>query len=406
MTNAPFLRREIVNNYKSIAACDVELGRLTFLVGPNGSGKSNFLDTLRFVADALRTTLDHALRERGGINEVRRRSSGHPTHFGMRLEFVLPDGTPGHYAFRIGARPKAGFEVQTEECVLSGAVPASFRVESGTRSFGAAAERGKGRTLPLVPADRLYLVAASGETEFRPVYDALSHMAFYNLNPDRMRELQTSDSGEILARDGSNATSVFRLLSEVRPEQRARIEEYLSRVVPGVRGVEARVLGPRETLEFRQEVAGAKNPWHFLAANMSDGTLRALGILLGLFQPGNGKRITLVGMEEPEIALHPAAAGILLDALREASHDSQILVTSHSPDLIDIVDLNSEAILAVHKEAGDTVIAPIDQASAEVLKQGLYTPGELLRLGQLEPDVQLFGRTADQLELFDRAPAR
>jgi len=220
-----------------------------------------------------------------------------------------------------------------------------------------------------------------------------------------MRELQTSDSGEILARDGSNATSVFRVLAEVRPEQRARIEEYLSRVVPGVRGVEARVLGPRETLEFRQEVAGAKNPWHFLAANMSDGTLRALGILLGLFQYGNGKRITLVGMEEPEIALHPAAAGILLDALREASRDSQIVVTSHSPDLMDIVDLKTESILAVHKEAGDTVIGPIDQASVTVLRQGLYTPGDLLRLGQLEPDVRLFGRSPDQLELFDRVPA-
>lgn len=404
--NNPFLRRVIVKNYKSIAACNVELGRLTFLVGPNGSGKSNFLDTLRFVADALRTTLDHALRERGGINEVRRRSSGHPTHFGMRLEFVLADGTPGHYAFRIAAKPKAGFEVQTEECVVGAPVNASFHVESGARRSGADAKTGLSKTLPLVPADRLHLVAASGETEFRPVYDALSHMAFYNLNPDRMRELQTSDSGEILARDGSNATSVFRLLAEVRPEQRARIEEYLSRVVPGVRGVEARVLGPRETLEFRQEVAGANNPWHFLAANMSDGTLRALGILLSLFQTGNGKRITVVGVEEPEIALHPAAAGILLDALREASQDSQIIVTSHSPDLLDIVDLNSESILAVHKEAGDTVIAPIDPASVAVLQQGLYTPGELLRLGQLEPDDQLFGRSSGQLDLFDRVPVR
>ena len=255
MSSVPFLRRVIVKNYKSIAACNVELGPLTFLVGPNGSGKSNFLDTLRFVADALRTTLDHALRDRGGINEVRRRSSGHPTHFGMRLEFVLPDGTPGHYAFRIGAKPRGAFEVQTEECVVRSPVPASFRVESGVRTM-------KGRPKALaVAADRLYLVAASSETEFRPVYDALSHMAFYSLNPDRMRELQTSDSGEILARDGSNATSVFRLLAELRPAQRTRIEEYLSKVVPGVRGVEARVLGPRETLEFRQEVAGAASPW-------------------------------------------------------------------------------------------------------------------------------------------------
>src|SRR3954468_7995627 len=62
-----FLRRVVLSNYRSIAACDVRLGPLRFLVGPNGSGKSNFLDALRFVADSLQTSVDHALRERGGI---------------------------------------------------------------------------------------------------------------------------------------------------------------------------------------------------------------------------------------------------------------------------------------------------------------------------------------------------
>jgi len=116
--NPPFVSRVVLKNYKSIAACDVQLGHLVFLVGPNGSGKSNFVDALRFVADALRTSLDHAMRERGGIKEVRRRSTGHPTHFGIRLEFNLHSGESGHYAFRIGARPHGGYEGQNEECVF------------------------------------------------------------------------------------------------------------------------------------------------------------------------------------------------------------------------------------------------------------------------------------------------
>src|ERR1039458_8588789 len=119
MTDAGFLTRVVIRNYKSIAACGVPLQPLTFLVGPNGAGKSNFLDAIGFVADALRTSLDHALRERGGIGEVRRRSGGHPTHFGIRLEFAVPDGPTGSYAFRIAAKA-GGFEVQHEECVLSG----------------------------------------------------------------------------------------------------------------------------------------------------------------------------------------------------------------------------------------------------------------------------------------------
>src|SRR3989454_3329529 len=109
-----FIPRVRLTNYKSIAACDVTLGPLTFLVGPNGSGKSNFLDALRLVVDALRTSLDHALRDRSGIKEVRRRSAGHPTHFRIQLDFKFGSGASGHYAFQIGARQAGGYEVQEE----------------------------------------------------------------------------------------------------------------------------------------------------------------------------------------------------------------------------------------------------------------------------------------------------
>ncbi|MBI4893887.1 MAG: AAA family ATPase [Acidobacteria bacterium] len=399
MNSGPFLRRVILKNYKSIAVCNLNLGPLTILVGPNGSGKSNFLDALRLVSEALRTTLDHALRDRGGINEVRRRSSGHPTHFGMRLEFVLANGAAGHYAFRVGAKPRGAFEVQTEECVLHGAPGASFRVDRGTRK-----NRGSGKTVGGLPSDRLHLVAASGEIEFRPVYDALAHMAFYNLNPDKMRELQTPDAGDVLFRDGGNATSVLRLLSDLDPDQKKRLEDYLAQVVPGVVGVEASHVGPKETLKFRQSVAGSHNPWQFMAGNMSDGTLRALGILLSLFQKGQ-RPVTLVGIEEPETALHPAAAGVLLDALREVSAETQVIVTSHSPDLLDLVELDREEILAVRAAEGNTEIGPIDQASMKVLKDRLYTPGELLRLNQFAPEAKLFGDTAVQGRLFDEGVA-
>ncbi len=66
MQNEPFLRRVKIRNYKSIGKSDVELGRLNVLVGINGSGKSNFLDALRFVVDGLQTSLDHAIKARGG----------------------------------------------------------------------------------------------------------------------------------------------------------------------------------------------------------------------------------------------------------------------------------------------------------------------------------------------------
>ncbi len=401
MKGAVFLTRVSLQNYKSIAACDVQLYPLTFLVGPNGSGKSNFLDALHFVTDALRTSLEHALRNRGGINEVRRRSGGRPTHFALRLNFLLPSGLSGHYAFRIGARPRGGYEVQQEECVLGTSsvfASAHFNVSAGQVTSTSA------KVAPAAAVDRLYLVNASGLAEFRPVYEAFSHMGFYNLNPDRIRDLQPPDAGELLTRDGSNLASVLAQLHHRNAGTKRRVEEYLAKIVPGVRSVDAKTVGPKETLEFRQQVVGSKDPWRFLAANMSDGTLRALGILVALFQAGNGSGspIPLVGIEEPEVALHPAAAGVLLDSLRDASLNTQVLVTSHSPDLLDDPQLDTDSILAVIADEGVTKIGPVDEVNRSVLRDRLYTAGELLRLNQLTPDREVTSDVkAKQLRLFD-----
>jgi predicted ATPase len=120
MGDSTFLNRVVLRDYKSIGYCDVRLGPLTYLVGVNGSGKSNFLDALHLVRDALIGSLDNALNERGGLSEVRRRSSGHPTHFGVRLEFSLQNDECGYYAFNVGALKDRGYEVQAEECVIRG----------------------------------------------------------------------------------------------------------------------------------------------------------------------------------------------------------------------------------------------------------------------------------------------
>jgi predicted ATPase len=388
--DSTFLSRVIIRNYKSIESCDVELGPLTFLVGPNGAGKSNFLDALSFVADALYTTLDHAIRDRGGVNDVRRRSGGHPTHFGMRLEFRLDSGLFGSYYFKIGARPHGAYEVQEEECLIwyPGEIVGQdyFQVRSGEviTNLNVVA--------PAALPDRLYLVNASYLAQFRPVYEAFSRMGFYNLDPDQLRQLQPADVGELLAHDGRNIASVLDQMASHSPKAKQRIEEYLSKIVPGLHGVDTKKIGTMETIEFRQSVAGSTHPWSFLSNNMSDGTLRALGILVALFQVSDNSRarIPLVGIEEPEMALHPAATGVLIDGLFDASEHRQILVTSHSPDLLD--DERIDSILSVVAEEGATKIDPITEAGHSVIRERLYTPGELLRLNQLTPD-----RTADRV---------
>ncbi len=107
-----------------------------------------------------------------------------------------------------------------------------------------------------------------------------------------------------------------------------------------------------------------------------------------------------MGIEEPETALHPAAAGALIDALREAACHTQVIVTTHSPDLIDQIDSASDGLLAVQASEGNTRVGPVDAASQEAIREHLYTPGELLRLDQLQIDRRDLERQR-QLVLFD-----
>jgi predicted ATPase len=252
-------------------------------------------------------------------------------------------------------------------------------------------ERGKLKasseaSFPAVTSDRLALVSASGMAAFRPVFDALTGMGFYNLNPKLIRELQKPQDGRLLKPEGENIVSVIGHLERTEPDTLNIIEEYLQTVSPTVHGVKRKQIGPMETLEFRQDVVGARDPWRFQAQNMSDGTLRALGVLTALFQGSGEHAPSVIGIEEPETALHPAASAALREALQRASEQTQVIVTSHSPDLLDDLSLSADSLLAVVSNAGETRIAPLDEASRAALRGQLFSVGELLRLDQLAPD--------------------
>jgi len=77
-----------------------------------------------------------------------------------------------------------------------------------------------------------------------------------------------------------------------------------------------------------------------------------------------------------------------------------VLITSHSPDLLDDASLPDSAIQAVVSEDGDTKIGPLDEAGRLALRDHLYTAGELLRMDQLRPDPQAIELGVKQLNLF------
>lgn len=403
MGGRPFIYAVELRNYRSFEHVRVFLKMFNVLVGLNGTGKSNFIDALRLVSESLSGSLEAALRDRGGVEEVRRISRGHPTHFEINLSLCLPDKRTCLYGFKIGSAANNALKVQHEECRIFPALE-----EGGGRQEFYVVREGEivDASIPSTAAlesDRLFLPVVSGLKAFRPVFELLARMGFYQLQPTAIGGLQAADPGEVLRRDGSNLAAVVRRLQAQDPRRMSRIHDFLAQVVPGVVSVSVDKMGSKEQIRIGQTVNDA-SPWKFPGISMSDGTLRALGVLVAALQStGSARAPKVVGIEEPEVAIHPGAVPALTEALVEASTTTQIIVTTHSPELLNTKGLQVEDLLVVDKERGSTSITPADDQTREAIQKRLVDPGELLQAGQLRIDPQFAERArraTGQLPLF------
>lgn len=389
----PFISRVRLRNYKSIAECDVRLSPLTILVGPNASGKSNFLDALAFLRRAVTTTPAEAIQDRGGLGEILRRVPETAKSLSIAIDSSVSWGAlPGQrvdasYEFEIGPSPNQknrSFEVIREVCELRQDNEIwHFRAERGRVDFRSP---GQGAGSAVFEADRLYLLLASAQPAFAPFFAGLRGIEFYNFDPEAMRRPTPPTTGAVMGRTGEHLGDVLGALDADSPHYKQRIDAYLHSIVPGIISVERDHAGQYVTTTMRTSLGADGEEVRFGPESMSDGTIRAVAVLAALFQPWVLEgRIRLVGIEEPEIALHPSAAGVLFDALTEASEHVQVLATSQSADLLDREDLDISVIRSVAMRDGQTLIGEVDDVSRENAESKLYTLGELMRANQLTP---------------------
>jgi len=157
-------------------------------------------------------------------------------------------------------------------------------------------------------------------------------------------------------------------------------------------------MGQKETLQFKQDVGDPKGqPLTFLPASISDGTLRVLGVLLAVYQRSHPP---VLGIEEPESTVHPAAAEVLFDVIRHGTRWSQILVTTHSPELIEHKDIRIEELRAVEMERGETIVTELDESSKRAIRDRLCTPGDLLRNEGIRVSTDEYNSVPDEPDLF------
>ena len=381
------LRQLTLSNFRSFLHTDVLFENPTIVVGRNGSGKSNFTDALAFLSEAMASPLQAVIERRGGFSAVSHRSSARGRRGKLNLRVVLenPDERTESARYSIDLRSRSGsnFEVASEECsvVRNDGIQAWFvrRTSRGSTRWRSSVESLR----PVIEPRALALPLVAGDQCFSAMFLFLARMRTYRIEPAMLRAMQDPDGGVGLRSDGRNTASVLREIQRRSSDQDwMRICELLESVVPGTVEVRPKKHGNKLTLEFTQIREGTE-PIKFEAFSMSDGTLRALGLITAVFQRPVP---SLLVIEAPEASMHPRSLGVILDVLRLASHSMQVVVTTHSPDVLDAKWIEDRHLRILTWERGSSLINRVSQAVKTALGQHMMGAGELLRSNALTPD--------------------
>jgi predicted ATPase len=386
----PFLRRVRIRGYKSIAFCDVTLEPLTILVGRNASGKSNFLDALAFLRDIVHVGLTAAVKWHGGPDAILcHLQEDRVVSIEMECDYSISgDADRYHATYRIDVDfPERRSAMISREAlrIEQGQWWVGYTREAGRVTCRASDDEPQLRTWRI--RERPYLDSYS-DTPVPEFMECLEAITTYSFNPNAIRPPHQPVHGFFLESDGGNLASVIETTREIEEWAIERAGRYLLAITKTIGFAGVVQLGGYETLRFHVTHDGRTKPLEFPAAGMSDGTLRAFAALVAAFQMALPHGYpSLVAIEEPETSLHPAAMRALVDALDEATLRTQILLTTHSADMLDNPTIKPENVRVVQLVEGKTVIGPVDEASVEIVARKLSTLGGLERENQLEPDL-------------------
>ncbi len=393
-------------NYKNLRLEDeLPLQALNLFIGPNGSGKSNLLNVLRFLKDATTAPADET-RGVTGFEDAVFKLGGYkildatveaPAKVDFAYQFSSPDVDEDIY-FSLSLLVQ-GKRVSVTGERLNAPYRAAppilyYRGEDNTVHF--LPDRDK--ITPLQPPENdLILVTmptprANGAVSpeelvtykvRRQLLETLAQWRFYNANDMNLSDIRHSEpklgpSDKFVSASGNNLSLVLYNLTQESLDFEEQINNAMRAILPTTRRVRAIASG-RLSVTTEWHFADVKTP--FYLDEMSDGTVRMLCWATILHSP---ILPSLLVIEEPEIGLHVAWLRVLAEWIKAASQKTQIIISTHSPDLLDYFTDRIDSVYVFHPAEGDQAHFAIKQLSpamvAPWLEEG-WQLGDLYGVG-------------------------
>jgi predicted ATPase len=413
------LKRIRIQGYKSLADVEVQLKPLSVLFGPNAAGKSNFLDALQVLSrmatcKTLREAFEPPYRGKPlesfslcgstGLDDLLRKDSA---RFSIEADIEVSDvvvqyvnrqiqemrkGTQGDGPDGNGEKPKTSAIVRERNLryrVEVEILPKSGVLRVSDESLAALSSRGeplKSRSAFFSKEeDNKFHVRMEGQA--RPTYydryldhtilsqpfypphyphlvaarEELSRCNFFYFEPrERMRASNSVKEVRHIGLMGEELAVFLNTLKSLDLRRFNGVEKSLHLIVPSVTGIDVEVNNFGEV-----DLWLIEGSLRLSARVVSEGTLRILGLLA---LSGAKDPPSLVGFEEPENGIHPSRVRDVAELLktRSGSGDSQLIVTTHSPVLLDL--LPDDSLFVCRKEEGRSTITPLGPYDGPLLQ--------------------------------------
>ncbi len=388
-----------LKNFFSFKDCTINLeGDENVLVGVNASGKTNLFKAIKLLKEGItgKGFLDTVIGW-GGFDEI----ANHSMPKDSLIELT--------YDLQASFLSKYGYQFEQESKVL---YSLSFRKSPGSQNFSlietlnyhkkggakfllAEAMHGQGYFRELNTYDDS--ISSSNSYSFDPrvsIFKLVSdpdryaaQMAFRNAveSIDLYSDFDVSEDGimrltfpqlnqEKLSSRGDNLCAVLNSVESQSLSAYNDIKSNLKSVNEHFRDLKVKAIGGRFSLEIEEDTLDRTVG----AIHISDGTLRFLCLMAILYNPNRGG---LICIDEPELGLHPDMIMNLHNAIGVAAKTSQVILATHSPILLDLVNVENIRVF----EKDDTNATVVNQFSSDQFKEwkGTFLPGDLWMKGHL-----------------------
>lgn len=345
------LAKLVLHGYKSIAQCELELGRLTVLIGANGAGKSNFIGFFKLISKILDQQLQVSVGASGGPDAM--------LYFGRKqTPQIQAELYFGNNGYKFTLMPTQDNRMMfAHEAMWWNMAGADWRPASG--HFESYVESQKGHTniydfvVPAMRSWRVYHFHDTGDSA-------------------KVKQIHGINDNEYLREDASNLAAFLYRLENHHESHYRRIVKTVRQVAPFFGDFHLRpTVGNKNKIQLEWTESGQDVP--FTVSALSDGTLRFICLATVLLQPEQFMPSTIL-IDEPELGLHPYAIVVLGALMKSAVEKHQLIVSTQSVELVN--EFDAEDLVVVDKSQGASTFTRLDEVA---LKDWLeeYTLGEL-----------------------------